>query len=58
MNLKNRTISLLLFSGWFILMIIGYIVELKLHSILFYVFALCYFVSFVGTNIIKVFKDD
>ena len=58
MKLKNKTVSGLLFFGWLLLMFTGAVVEIKYDSILFYIFAVCYFMAFVATNLSKELKND
>ena len=50
-KLKTKTVSGLLFFAWILLMFVGAIVEIKYDSILFYIFAVCYFVAFVSTSL-------
>lgn len=51
MKLKNKTVSGLLFFAWVLLMFVGALVEIKYNSILFYIFAVCYFVAFISTSL-------
>jgi len=58
MKLSNKTITLLLFFTWIVLMVIGYVAEQNTGTIFFYIFALCYFIGFIGTNLMRYFKNE
>ena len=54
--LSIKTNIKLLSVGWIVFMIIGFIAERRYESILFYIFAICYFVALMALLIVREIK--